>query len=146
MHLPLPLRRFATLALAGAALVTACGAPCTRKYCAAYLTLAITDATGKPVPKFSGRVTLDGRFTAEFNCDAAELKQGSAFDCLSPGTVRIPNLAQEAGSWVAHVVDDGTRATFDGALAPVLDTVADFNGEGCGGCSTGTAAVQLPPP
>ena len=127
------------LALAG------CGSNCTLKGCPAVLTLHVVDSSGQPVTRFSGTLDLDGRST-DFACKADNLGSGTHYSCDGPGLVTFPGFAEAGGHYDLTVTDDQTLATSHGPPAATFQTQHDFNGQGCGDCSTGEATVHLPAP
>jgi hypothetical protein len=127
----------------GLAPLAGCGNTCTLKACEADLTFHMRDADGAILPYFTGVLTLGGR-SVTFTCNGISASQGSQFVCGDPGDVVVFGFAADGGHYDLKLTDRATGAVYHGPLSPTFDTVKDFNGVGCGSCSTGVVTVTVP--
>ncbi|MCB9654029.1 MAG: hypothetical protein H6729_07880 [Deltaproteobacteria bacterium] len=137
------------LLAAGAAfgLASACSQACLLTLCQPGVWIAVRDAQSLRAGNLKGTISNE-QVLAEFDCirevptatvtnSAGE--QGGGIDC-GRGEIFFPNEFED--DLEVDITDEQGRR-FVGTVRPTYTNDENANGDGCGGCSTGTATVVV---
>ena len=133
------------LGVAGSALllslVAACsGTECTEIGCGSATTLSLEDASGQALSTFTATVTYDGN-TIVASCDNGTGSSGAA-TCSSGGGLTSSGPSESQPAFQVEASEPG-GASFSGSISPMYTVDDEFNGPGCGTCTSGEATVTL---
>ncbi len=109
------------------------GLSCTDKACVSVIALRGLDSGGQVIQDLRGTIQFEGR-SQTFNCVGS-------YDCFE-GTYNLPNAAESQPDLVLDLTD-GQGRRYTGTVKPTYVVDEDFNGEGCGTCTSGEVAVTL---
>ena len=124
---------------------------CTAEGCAGELTIGVRDATGQPVGTLTATVTLPDR-TYVVTCTqlGSDQFEGSVLDSWGGRSLFEPcgrGWFALPGPFipdqVATVRAESTQGRFEGTVMPDYTTIEDFNGAGCGDCTSGSGSITL---
>ncbi len=130
-----------------AASTAACGGmACNDMGCSSSITLQFHAPEGATPSRISGAITVKGEVHT-FDCIGRENQTAGNFSCGPDYSVAIFQVAEARAKTVAVSVsaDGGTYFFADEAMAPKYTVDDEFNGPGCGSCTTGSLAVPLRP-
>ncbi len=134
----------------GAAAFSGCGKQCTLKGCQGAVVVDVRDAAGTKLLDYSVSATVAGA-TLSVSCAAGTPRQSEgarigdntvSLDCQGDGPFRIWQAAGFNYDISVSITDQAQHA-YSGKLAMSITTDENFNGPGCGSCSSGTAEVSL---
>jgi hypothetical protein len=133
-----------------AALAAACETErsCTLIACANAIKVDVRDGGGTAQTSFQGVVNIQGAGLA-LTCPATQPGDQTAevlghtvwASCAGDGGFYLGDLADRGYALSADLT--GPAGAFVGALDISTTTVEDFNGKGCGSCSSGSTSVVL---
>ena len=131
----------------GSALFGCIGKRCFAMACAYTAEIGVVDENGDPVQRFSGTAMVDGT-TYTFDCGVDVQGNGVqggdelGFSTCYEGHLTLPFTKGERPS-IDLVIQssDGTR--FEDTVTPEYVVNNNFNGKGCGTCTTGEVSVTL---
>jgi hypothetical protein len=122
---------------------------CTLMGCGNAIKIDVRDAGGAMQTSFTGELTLDG---VAFTITCPWSLPGDQTATVKGHAVWAVCDEQGGGFYVGDVADrgyafsaqlTGPAGAFSGTLTVNLTTVRDFNGKGCGDCTSGTTTVIL---
>jgi hypothetical protein len=123
-----------------------CGQSCTLKGCLEMLTFEVRDEAGSYGHDLRGTVRSDN-LTVSFDCGASGASvstdppsSDAPFVLCESGSVGIGGITE--GDVELDITDSAGRR-FQATVTPVYQTEEDFNGPGCGSCTSGSAQVVL---
>ena len=142
------MKRFWPWALSASALAFSLGASlvgcgsdgitCTLIGCASSVELTLEDSSGNAFTTFSATVTVDGQNIVA-NCPNSA---GATTHSCANGTLFLFSIAESQPGLQIEASEAG-GASFSGSVSPMYVVDDEFNGPGCGSCTTGEATVRL---
>ena len=139
---------FTFLALALGSAVVGCEVKqCTAMGCGYTILISVSDEQGEPVERFDGTAVIEG-MTYSFECsnDSASSRvsggDGFGFAMCSSGSITLPFAAGSEPIIELSITSDDDLS-FEGEVTPIYLVNENFNGKGCGTCTSGQAAVTL---